>query len=69
MKPLTSRPISDRRPLFRNFYLQAFPFWENRVKFADLAGMAKLVDAPGLGPDAVKGVSVRVRFPAPKHNC
>ena len=28
--------------------------------------MAKLVDAPGLGPDAVNGVGVRVPLLAPK---
>jgi hypothetical protein len=30
------------------------------------ARMAKLVDAPGLGPDASNGVGVRVPFLAPR---
>ena len=33
-----------------------------------VARVAKLVDAPGLGPDAFTGVPVRVRPRAPKHN-
>ena len=61
-----SKRSSDRTDLSEISHTVGHEFCTMPLSFARVA---KLVDAPGLGPDAVKGVPVRVRPLAPIHYC